>query len=413
MLKEHDVMKLPEGKHCFGDYLWLAVKGGSRSWVVRTPMINGKRREIGLGSAAKVSLALARKQRDALLEQLRNGVDPVAEKTKAKEAAAKRKTFAEAAEAFIANNQSGWSTSALLGRSSTLDQWRHDIDVVCRPIANKGIDEIVIADVETIVSEFWDAGHHPRAHAVRGRIEAVFDFAFAKGWTTRDNPASARVFKHLVKGKRAPKKAHASLAWEKVPAFVERLRASDAVTARIIEFSILTGVRSQEARGAQWSEIDFDRKVWTVPPERMKRRLPHEVPLSKAALALIERMQVERTFRHGGNDGFIFPGGRGEAQSDDKAARRQATWAVVKRIEPDATPHGFRSSFAIWGEHQSVEPHLIERCLAHDERKATQRAYRGIERDQLTEKRRPIMEAWGAFVDGARDNVLPFEKLAA
>ena len=413
MLKPHDVMKLPEGKHCDGDYLWLAVKGASRSWVVRTPMINGKRREIGLGSAAKVSLALARKQRDALLEQLRNGIDPVAEKAKAKDAAAKRKTFAQAAEAFIANNQSGWSTSALLGRSSTLDQWRHDIDVVCKPIANKGIDEVVIADVEAIVSKFWDAGHHPRAHAVRGRIEAVFDFAFAKGWTTRDNPASTRVFKHLVKGKRAPKKAHASLAWEKVPAFVERLRASDAVTARIVEFSILTGVRSQEARGAQWSEIDFDRKVWTVPPERMKRRLPHEVPLSQAALALIERMQVERTFRRGSNDGFIFPGGRGEAQSDDKAARRQATWAVVKRIEPDATPHGFRSSFAIWGEHQSVEPHLIERCLAHDERKATQRAYRGIERDQLTEKRRPIMEAWGAFVAGARDNVLPFEKRAA
>jgi integrase len=413
MFKPSDVMKLPEGKHCDGDYLWLAVKGASRSWVVRTPMINGKRREIGLGSAAKVSLALARKQRDALLEQLRNGVDPVAERQEAKEAAAKRKTFAQAAEAFIANNQSGWSTSALLGRSSTLDQWRHDIAVICKPIANKGINEIVIADVEAIVSEFWDAGHHPRAHAVRGRIEAVFDFAFAKGWTTRDNPASARVFKHLVKGKRAPKKPHASLAWEKVPAFVERLRAADVVSARIVEFSILTGVRSQEARGAQWSEIDFDRKVWTVPPERMKRRLPHEVPLSTAALALIERIQVERVFRRGGNDGFIFPGGRGEAQSDDEAIRRQATWALVKRIEPDATPHGFRSSFAIWGEHQGVEPHLIERCLAHDERKATQRAYRGIERDQLTEKRRPIMEAWGAFVDGARGNVLPFERLAA
>jgi integrase len=413
MFKEHDVMKLPEGKHCFGDYLWLAVKGASRSWVVRLPAVNGKRREAGLGSAAKVSLALARKGRDTLVAQLRNGVDPVAEKTKAKEAAAKRKTFAEAAEAFIANNQSGWSTSALLGRSSTLDQWRHDINVVCRPLANKGIDEIVIADVEAIVSKFWDAGRHPRAHAVRGRIEAVFDFAFAKGWTMRDNPASARVFKHLVKGKRAPKKGHASLAWEKVPTFVERLRASDAITARIVEFSILTGVRSQEARGAQWSEINFDRKVWTVPPERMKRRLPHEVPLSEAALALIERMQVERTFRRGNNDGFIFPGGRGEAQSDDKAARHQATWALVKRIEPAATPHGFRSSFAIWGEHQGVEPHLIERCLAHDERKATQRAYRGIERDQLTEKRRPIMEAWGAFVDGERDNVLSFERRAA
>ena len=99
MLKPYDVMKLPEGKYCDGDYLWLVVKGASRSWVMRGPVMNGKRREAGLGSAAKVSLALARKNRDALLEQWRNGLDPVAEKRAAKEAATKRKTFAEVAEA--------------------------------------------------------------------------------------------------------------------------------------------------------------------------------------------------------------------------------------------------------------------------------------------------------------------------
>ena len=172
-------------------------------------------------------------------------MDPVAEKRAAKEAEAKRKTFAQVAEAFIAKEQSGWSKSALLGRSSTLAQWRRDMDVVCKPLSDKFIDDITIDHVEAIVSEFWDAGHHPRAAAVRGRIEAVFDFAWAKRWTRRDNPASRRAFEHLTPGKRAPKKSHASLAWEKVPAFVERLQALDAVSARIVEFSILTCVRSR------------------------------------------------------------------------------------------------------------------------------------------------------------------------
>ena len=173
MLKPSDVMKLLEGKHCDGDYLWLAVKGASRSWVVRTPMINGKRREIGLGSAAKISLALARKRRDALLEQLRNGVDPVAERQEAKEAAAKRKTFAEATEAVIEKNRAGWKMS-LEGRCSTLDQWRRDAVVTCKPIARKFLDEITIADVRRrSLAAFWDRWTASTAlQACVSRIEA-------------------------------------------------------------------------------------------------------------------------------------------------------------------------------------------------------------------------------------------------
>ena len=150
MLKPSDVMKLPEGKHGDGDGLMLVVKGGSRCWVLRIS-INGKRREAGLGSAAKVSLALARKNRDALLEQWRNGVDPIEERRKAKQAAAaeaKRKTFAEAADAVIEKNRAGWKTS-LEGRCSTLAQWRRDAEVTCKPIARKFLDEITIADVKS------------------------------------------------------------------------------------------------------------------------------------------------------------------------------------------------------------------------------------------------------------------------
>ena len=310
MLKPHEVMKLPEGKHCDGDYLWLAVKGASRSWVVRTPLINGKRREIGLGSAARVSLALARKNRDALLEQLRNGVDPVAERQEAKEAAAKRKTFAEAANAVIEKNRAGWKMS-LEGRCSTLDQWRRDVEVTCRPIARKFLDEITIADIKEVLQSYWDRGQLDSASSLRKRIEAVLDYATAHGWRAGDNPASWNIFKHLWPGERVQDVHHAALPWRDAPEFLARLRQSEATSARLLEFIMLTAVRSNEARGATWSEIDLDARVWTIPAARMKMHRDHDVPLSDQAVALLRCMEAEEDRRrHDGSD-FVFVGGRG------------------------------------------------------------------------------------------------------
>jgi integrase len=403
MLKPYDVMKLPEGKHCDGDSLWLYVKGGSRSWVVRKD-VNGRRREVGLGSAANVSLGMARKRRDELLEQWRNGLDPVEEKRKAKEAAAtaaKRKTFAQAAEAVIEKNRPGWKLS-LEGRSSTLEQWRRDATVTCRPIARKFVDEITIADVKGLLQGYWDRGQLDSALSLLKRIEAILDYATAHDWRAGDNPASWKIFKHLWPGQKAQDVHHAALPWRECPEFVQRLHQSEATSARLLEFIMLTAVRSNEARGATWSEIDLEARVWTIPAVRMKMARDHAVPLSDQAIALLSRM--EKTGE------FVFVGGRGAgAKEEGKPMRNASLHSLLKRVTSDATTHGFRSSFRDWCGENGVDRELAERCIAHKVGSDAENAYA---RSSLIARRRPIMEAWGAFV-GGRDNVVPFERRAA
>jgi integrase len=405
MLRPNDVMKLPEGMHCDGDYLWLRVKGGSRSWIVRGPRKAGKKQQIGLGSAAKVSLALARKGRDALLEQWKNGVDPVEEKHKAKEAAAKRKTFAEAAEAVIEKNRAGWKTS-LEGHCSTLNQWRRDVEVTCKPIARKFLDEISIADIKGVLQPYWDRGQLDSASSLRKRIEAVLDYATAHGWRAGDNPASWNIFKHLWPGEKVQDVHHAALPWRDAPEFLQRLRQSDATSARLLEFIMLTAVRSNEARGATWAEIDLEARVWTIPAARMKMHRDHDVPLSDQAVALLRRMEAEKT-----DSPFVFVGGRGAgAKAAGKPMRNASLWMLMQRAGGEATTHGFRSTFRDWCGENGVDRELAERCIAHKVGSDAENAYA---RSSLIARRRPIMEAWGAFVDGARDNVLPFQRLVA
>jgi integrase len=395
-----------QGRHCDGGYLWLKVDGASKSWVVRTPRVNGKRREIGLGSVDRVSLAQARRKRDEILAQLRDGRDPLAERQAAKEALARKKTFAEVAELVIANRVGSWKVSELKGKSSTLEQWRKDVDVVCKPLAHRFIDEITLEDIKPIVMDFFDRRHDERALQVLGRIEIVFNFARAHGWRVSDNPASWAIWEHLApKRPKTEEPHHAALPWADVPELLARIRAVDVISARLTEFVILTAVRSQEARGARWSEIDFDRKVWTIPGERMKKGLDHEVPLSEAAIELLNR--VERT------DAFVFVGGWGsDAQALGKPMTHGGLWAFVRRATGgEATVHGFRSAFKDWARSNGVSELLSEAALAHLERDATKRAYG---RDQLTEPRRPVMEAWARFVSGipADDNVVPLKRTA-
>lgn len=379
---------LSNGRHLADENLWLVVRGDSRSWVVRR---DG--RDHSIGSIKKVSLARARREASNILAQLREGLDPTKEKRKARQAEERRKTFAEAAKAVIETRSSGWRVS-FEGRSSTATQWAKDMAVDCKPIADRFVDEIAIEDIKAIVAPYWDRCHLDRARALLSRIERVFNFAKAHGWRTSDNPASWAVFQHISpQASRGDDPHHAALDWRAVPELVQRLRASTAIAARLIEFIILTAARSGEARGALWSEIDFEKRVWTVPAERMKKAKTHVVPLSEQTFELLERMKAERI------GDFIFPGGRGEvAQMADKPMRNASLWALVQRTAgADATTHGFRSAFKDWANNQGFNHQLSERALAHDIGDATVTAYA---RDTLTELRRPMMEAWGSFTDG-------------
>jgi integrase len=409
-LKATELVTLGDGMHSDGDYLWLKVRGAGRSWVVRGPRDeNGKRQEAGLGSADRVSLALARKERDKLVEAWRNGLDPIAERRAAKEAAANRKTFVAVARLKIAAKQSEWRTSAE-GATMSLDTWTRSVERDCAPIHNKAIDEVTVEDIKRIVSPYWDRGNLRTAHDLVKRIEVIFDYAFAHGWRTKPNPAAWAVFKELWPATKA-KRPHAAVPWSDTPKFVRQLRTLDAVGARVVEFAILTASRSLEARGAKWSEIDLEAKTWTVPAARLKmgkkRPVDHVVPLSDQAVALLKRIKTDGD--------FIFPAYTdcGRREREASPIRHPSAWRVVKRIAgADVTMHGFRSTFRDWCGDHGIDRELAERSLAHKFGSEVEASYA---RSTLVARRAPIMQAWADFVDGREvaTKVLPFKREAA
>ena len=412
-LKPSDVANLGDGMHSDGDYLWLRVRGAARSWIVRGPRINGKKPEAGLGSVDRVSLHLARKERDKLVEAWRNGINPVAERRAEREAKANRKTFAEVASLKIAAKQSGWRTS-FEGAASSLYIWTRNLERDCAPIASKAIDEITVADIKRIVSPYWDRGCLKTAYELVKRIEAVFNYAFAHGWRTSPNPAAWAVFKELWPA--TPTKTHhAALPWKAIPDFLKRLRASRAgVSAGVVEFAILTATRSGETRGAMWSEIDFEARTWTVPASRLKTGKkspePHVVPLSDQAIALLERVKAD-----GGKGDCIFPAYVNDGtrtRFDTKPIPNANVWRLVKRLggDVDITVHGFRSTFRDWcGEH-GLDRELAERSLAHKFGSEVEGAYA---RSRLVARRAPLMQQWADYCCGGEtDNVLPFKRSA-
>ena len=408
-LKPSDVLSLGDGKYSDGDYLWLRVRGAARSWIVRGPRINGKQQEVGLGSADRVSLALARKERDKLVDQWRDGKNPVGEKRAAREAAANRKTFGEVARLKIAAKQSGWRTS-FEGMAYSLDAWTKNMEIDCASIANKPIDEIGVDDIKRVVSPHWDKNHHKTARDLISRIGQVFDYAIAHGWRSSANPAGWAVFKHL--SPTAPAKTHhAALPWQDAPRFLRQLRASPSIGVDVVELAILTATRSGETRGAQWSEIDWTARTWTIPAARMKmgkkRPDPHVVPLSDQAIALLERVRAE-----GVAGPYVFPGyadGGSRSQRAESPIPNASVWRLVKRLGGDAvTTHGFRSTFRDWcGEH-GLDRELAELSLAHKFGSEVESAYA---RSKLVGRRAPVMQQWADFCSGV-DNVVPFKRSA-
>jgi integrase len=374
-----------------GAGLHLRIKGRSKKWVFRY-VRSGKAVEIGLGGADRVTLKTARELRDQHLATLAKGDDPRVARIKA---TAGRKTFAEVAADLIEARQKKWRTAANDGRNSSLDTWSKSLLVDCKRIAGRLVGDITTDDIRPIVQRYWNEGYEQTARRSLGRIEMVFDRAIALGWRTSDNPATWRRFQHILQAQAedGPRRNHASLDWRSTPAFMERLRAESSIAAMALEMLILTACRSGEVRGMRWDEIDFDTAVWTIPGERMKRKLMHQVPLSSAALAILARLEATRT------GALVFPG-----RSSGKPVDNVTVWQLVQRLtgrkegEPiTASPHGFRSTARSWMAHRRVDFDLAEACLAHKVGSAVSQRYN---RESLLELRRPIMEDWAKFLAG-------------
>lgn len=385
LLTARKVDTVGAGFHSDGGNLYLRVKdSGARAWVFRFKLA-GKVREIGLGATHTRSLAEARSVAEQMRKAVAAGADPALVIRK-DDPQAPGKTFQQCAAEMIEAKRAGWRNQ------KHAQQWANTLrDYAFPVIGSKLPAEVSLADVKAILLPIW-ATKTETATRVRQRIEAVLDYAAVHDLCDgMRNPA--RWKGTLDKVLPAPRKVtarehHASAEYDDVPRIMAALSEKSHVSAQCLRFTILTGARSGEARGAVWSEIDLDAKTWTIPAARMKAARPHRVPLSAPAMEIVKTM-VE--LRRPGVE-LVFPGARDGLLSD------VAVNKTLHGIAPDVTVHGFRSSFRTWCEEQTSYPRSVtEAALAHVNADKVEAAY---QRSDLFERRRELMKAWADFATG-------------
>jgi integrase len=369
-----------------GGGLFLQVSAtGSKSWVFRFKEA-GKLREMGLGPTHTIGLADARQRAQDCRRARLDGRDPIearrAERMAAKLDAAKAMTFNACAERYIAAHKAGWRNAKHAA------QWAATLRAYVYPVFGtlpaQAVDVgLVMKALEPIWTEKPET-----ASRVRGRIESILDWATARGYRQGDNPARWRG--HL--DNLLPKKSrvrrvehHAALPYPEIGGFMAELHAKTGVPARALEFAILTAARTGEVIGARWDEFDLAERLWTVPAERMKAGREHRVPLTDAALAIVEKMAEIRSGE------FLFPGAKA-----NRPISGIGFSSVLRRMgRNDLTVHGFRSTFRDWAaERTGFSAEVAEMALAHAVADKVEAAYR---RGDLFQKRRQIMDAWAKF----------------
>jgi integrase len=369
------------GRQSDGGGLYLNVsKTGAKSWVFMWKR-NGRRREMGLGSAtgqgnvAVVSLSLARDKADGVRSTLAEEGDPFIERHKSN-----AMPFGEVADGFLDAMEGSWSND------KHRKQWRQTLLHYCLSIRDVPVDEINTEHVLSVLSPIWD-DKHETASRLRGRIERVLDYAKSKDYRSGENPARWRghLKNILPPRQKLTRGHHAAMDYKELPAFMQRLKHSKALSARSLEVLILTAGRTSEVLKAQWGEIDLDEGLWVVPAERMKGKRVHRVPLSEQVLQIITPLYKTRTGE------FLFPGSNSRRPLSNMAMNN-----LIKRMKlSDVTVHGFRSGFRDWvGEETDIPRDLAEIALAHVVGDETERAYR---RGDALERRRELMQAWADY----------------
>jgi len=378
------------GKYSDGGNLYLIVSpAGGRKWVLRFTW-RGKAREMGLGTPATVSLADARDKAADARRMVAQGLDPIAER----KCTGGVPTFGEMAD------QVHEALSAGFRNETHKAQWKWTVATYAAPLKDKVVDTITTDDVLAVLKSIWRTKAET-ASRLRGRIEKVLDAAKAKGFRQGENPARWRGhLDHLLpKQSKLTRGHHAAMPYEHVAAFVGRLRETDSLGALALEFCILTAARSGEVVGARWSEIDLDKRVWTLPPHRMKAGREHRVPLSERAVAILRQLAEIKT------SDFIFPGRRKNRPLSHRAMNK-----TLHRTTADTvTVHGFRSSFRDWAGNETHFPReIMETALAHAIGNQVEQAYR---RSDALEKRRKLMEAWASYcLEPKSEQVVAFRR---
>jgi integrase len=369
-----------------GGGLYLRVApGGAKGWIFRYGG-RGRRRDMGLGGYPSIGLAKARELAGDCRGMIAAGLDPIAARNEKRAAAAveaaKAMTFDDCATAYITAHEAAWRNP------KHRQQWKNTLSTYVSPVLGK----LPVAAVDTglvlkVLEPIW-ARKPETASRVRGRMEAVLDWAKVRGYRTGENPARWRGhLDHLLPAKSKVRKVehHAALPYAQVGAFVASLHEQPGISAHTLEFLILTATRTGETLGATWDEVDIGAKLWTIPAGRMKAGKEHRVPLSDAALAVLKEM---REIRH---SDYVFPGGR-----DRRPLSEMSLLMLLRRMKHgDITAHGFRSTFRDWAAERTTFPREVaEAALAHAIPDAVEAAYR---RGDLVDKRRKLMDAWAAY----------------
>ena len=374
------------GRYGDGHGLCLQITpSGVKSWLLRYERA-GRERWMGLGPLHTVSLQEARERARKARGQLLDGLDPLearkAEHTRRALEAAKTITFEDAAVAYFNDHEKKWTNA----------KHRAQFLSTLKAYAFPTIGRLSVADIDTglvlkSIEEIWRTKTET-ASRVRGRIEAVLDWATVRGYRTGDNPARWHGLISEVlpaRGKAQKTVHHAALPFAELPAFMAALRECEGgVGSRALEFTILTAARTGETLGARWTEIDFDEKMWKVPADRMKASREHRVPLSDRAIEILQAMPRET------KNPFVFIGSRRGGLSN------MAMAAVLKRMNrDDITVHGFRSTFRDWAaERTNYQNQIVEMALAHVVGNKVEAAYR---RGDLFNKRRRLMAEWARY----------------
>lgn len=377
------------GRHGDGEGLFLqTTPAGTGSWVLRVQK-DGKRRDIGLGSASKVGLALARTRAAEAHFQIEIGVDPVAFRRKA----AGVPTFREAAALVHAEHKKTWRN----GKHQA--QWLKTLETYAYPsIGDRPVSVIEGPAIRDLLADFWNEKPET-AKRVLQRICTVLDWSYSKGF--REAEASRRSITRGLPRQQRSATHFAAMPFADVPAYFVRLREKESWSRLALEAAILTAARSGEIRGALWTEVELEQGIWTIPANRMKARREHVVPLSPAALRLFRRAFDLRT----AESQIVFQGANPRKPMSDMTLTK-----LLRDMGETATAHGFRSSFRDWvSEATSFQGELAEAALAHAVRDKTEAAYR---RGNLLEKRRKLMDAWAAHCEGDNASVLRLAAVA-
>ena len=372
-----------------------------RSWILRVK-VGDDRQPIGLGSYPQVSLAEAREQAKKLVVDAKQGINLKAKKRADRSAllsaASKNKTFKECAEAYIEAHSSDYSSD------KHRKQWPSTLTTYAYPIiGNMMVADITMRDVLSVLNQETKVTENGKgklwyvktetAKRLLGRIKTVLDYATVNEYRNGTNPAqwTGYLSTQLPSPKKLQKvEHHPAVPYQMIGDFMSKLRANESISSKAVEFLILTAVRSGSVRQAEWSEIDYNKKLWVIPAEHTKAKQEHRVPLQPQAIKLLKSLHKMA----GSNIVFLSP--TGKELSDMALSQLMRGMRDRGELTVDAVPHGFRSTFRDWAAEQTSYPDEIRKAASgHTVGDAVKEAY---QRTDLLEKRRQLMLEWAKFL---------------